>query len=178
MQENYGSITLKNVTFHPVQNPIWSSLEPNHNCAVVRPNPLWTAYPITGSSLSFENVTIQRQSNIPVNAVQLEQGQVIGSLTFNGFAVVNAGSYSRTPELISVNSASIGQLVLDSLDSHNFSDLLSGGGFSCVRRVSGTGVLATGLEFPDRVMANNVPYISATTDRPSIKVDGTVMPYP
>lgn len=178
MQENYGSITLKNVTFLPVRNSIWSNLEPNHNCAVVRPNPLWTAYPIAGSSLSFENVTIQRQSNIPVNAVQLEQGQVIGSLLFNGFTVADAGSYSRTLELISVNSSSIGQLVLDSLDNHNFSELLSAGGFSCVKCVSGTGVLATGWEFPDVVMANNVPYISVTTGMPSIKVDGVIVPYP
>lgn len=178
LQENYGSIALKNVTFIPLRNNIWSNAEPNHTCAVFRPNPLWTAYPITGSSLSFENVTIKRQSNIPVNAVQLERGQVIGSLTFNGFAVVDAGSYSPIPDLISVNSTSIGQLVLDSLDSHSISNLLSAGGISCVSCLSGAGVLATGWEFPDGVMADNVPYISATTGTPSIKVDGVVEPYP
>ncbi|MEI4861360.1 hypothetical protein Q8G41_27615, partial [Klebsiella pneumoniae] len=71
----------------------------------------------------------------------------------------------------------IGQLVLDSLDNHNISALLSAGGFSSVTSVSGTGVLATGWKFPDAVMANGVPYISASTGAPSIKVNGAVVPY-
>ena len=44
-------------------------------------------------------------------------------------------------------------------------------------RDEGAGVLATGWEFPDALMANSVPYISATTDSPSIKVNGVVEPY-
>jgi hypothetical protein len=43
--------------------------------------------------------------------------------------------------------------------------------------VSGAGVLATGWEFPDAVMANEVPYISANSGLPSIKVGGVVEPY-
>ena len=39
-------------------------------------------------------------------------------------------------------------------------------------------MLATGWEFPDSVMADGVPYISATTGSPSIKVGGIVEPYP
>jgi hypothetical protein len=178
MLENYGSIALKNVTFIPLRNSdVWSKLEPNHTCAILRPNPGAPAYPITGASLSFENVTIKRQSNIPVDAVQLEKGQVIGNLTFNGLAVADAGSFSPIPELISANSASIGQLVLDSLNNHNIKGLLSAGGFSSVKSVSGAGVLATGWQFSDSVMADNVPYISATTGLPSIKINGVVVPY-
>lgn len=178
VQENYGSIMLENITFFPVRNNVWTNFEPNHNCAVVRPSPTWTAYPVTGVSLSVENVTIRRQSNIPVNGVQLEQGQVIDSLTFNELAVVDAGSYSPVPELITVNNSSIGQIVIDSLDTHNIGKLLSAGGFSCVLSVAGTGVLATGWEFPDRVMANDVPYISAATGMPSIRLNGIAVPYP
>jgi hypothetical protein len=178
MLEHYGSIALKNVTFVPVRNSVWTKYEPNYTCAVVRPNPGAAAQPITGSSLSFENCTIYRPSDIPVNAVQLEQGQVIGNLTFNGFTVVDAGSYSRIPELISVNGGSIGQLVLNSLENNNINALLTAGGFSCVRSVSGTGVLATGWKFPDTVMANGVPYISATTGAASVKIGGVIVPYP
>ena len=54
---------------------------------------------------------------------------------------------------------------------------MSGSGFSSIGSVSGAGVLATAWEFPDAVMANNVPYISANTGLPSIKVNGVVEPY-
>jgi len=43
--------------------------------------------------------------------------------------------------------------------------------------VSGSGVLATGWKFPDEVMADGVPYISATNGLPSIKIGGVVEPY-
>jgi hypothetical protein len=73
---------------------------------------------------------------------------------------------------------SIGQLVLDSVSSNNIIAPVSAGGFSSVGTVSGAGVLATGWEFPDAVMADGVPYISASTGLPSIKINGVVQPYP
>jgi hypothetical protein len=39
-------------------------------------------------------------------------------------------------------------------------------------------VLNTGWEFPDSVMCDGVPYISASTGKPAIKIDGKVEPYP
>jgi hypothetical protein len=39
-------------------------------------------------------------------------------------------------------------------------------------------VLATGWQFPNAVMSNNVPYISANSGLPSIKINGVVEPYP
>ena len=51
------------------------------------------------------------------------------------------------------------------------------GEFANVGTVSGSGVLATGWRFPDAVMANGVPYISATSGKPSIKVGGVVEAY-
>jgi hypothetical protein len=88
------------------------------------------------------------------------------------------GSYRPTPELINIASESIGQLVLDALDCTHIMASVSAGGFSSIGSVSGAGVLATGWEFPDAVMANGVPYISASTGLPSIKVGGVVEPYP
>ena len=81
------------------------------------------------------------------------------------------------PNLLKIGSGSIGQLVFDSLDSNNIHAPVSAGGFSSVGSVSGAGVLATGWEFPDAVMANGVPYISANSGVPSIKVNGVVEPY-
>jgi len=39
-------------------------------------------------------------------------------------------------------------------------------------------VLATGWEFPDITMADGFPYISASTGKAAIKIDGIVKPYP
>ena len=72
----------------------------------------------------------------------------------------------------------VGQLAFDSVNSSNIKAPFEMGGFSNVGLVSGAGVLATGWEFPDAVMANGVPYISAATGTPSIKINGVVEPYP
>ena len=103
---------------------------------------------------------------------------MIGNLTFNGFAVQDAGSHSPLPELLTIGSESVGQLVIASLDSSNINAPVSTGGFSMIGSVAGAGVLATAWEFPDAVMVNEVPYISANSGLPSIKVNGVVEPYP
>jgi hypothetical protein len=87
------------------------------------------------------------------------------------------GSNVPVPNLLNIGWGSIGEVVLDSLDSNNILAPVSAGGFSSVGSVSGAGVLATGWEFPDAVMANGVPYISANSGVPSIKVNGVVEPY-
>ena len=79
---------------------------------------------------------------------------------------------------VNIGRGAIGQLVLNSLDSNNIDGPVSAGGFWSVGSVSGPDALATGWEFPDAVMANGVPYISASTGLPSIKVGGVVEPYP
>jgi hypothetical protein len=109
-----------------------------------------------------------------VAAVIIENNSAICNLEFNGFAVQGTGSYSPVSELLNIGSESIGQLVLDSLDSRNIKVPVASGQFSKVGSVSGAGVLATGWEFPDAVMANEVRYISANSGLPSIKVGGVV----
>jgi len=115
---------------------------------------------------------------MPVSAIILEYNSQIVDLVFNDFSVQNSGSYSPAPELINAASGSIGQLVLNSVSSKQIAAPISAEGFSKIGLVSGAGVLATGWEFPDAVMANGVPYISATTGLPSIKVNNVVEPYP
>ena len=104
---------------------------------------------------------------------------MIENLAFDGFAIGNAsGSPSPVPNLVNIGSGAIGELVLESVDSSNIGAPVSEGGFSGIKSVSGAGVLATGWQFPDAVMANGVPYISASSGLPSIKVGGVVDPYP
>ena len=112
-----------------------------------------------------------------VAAVVLESDSTIDQLSFNGFGVQDGGSSSPVPSLLNIGLGSIGQLVIDSLDTSNIRGPVSPGGFANVGSVSGAGVLATGWEFPDTVMADGVPYISANSGLPSIKVGGVVEPY-
>ena len=124
-----------------------------------------------GSSLVLDHCTISRNGNTVSAALILENNSRIINLEFDGFA---AGAQ----QLLDIESGSVGQLVINSLDSSHIHAPVSPGGFSSIGSVSGTGVLATGWEFPNAVMANGVPYISASTGEPSMKVGGVVEPYP
>jgi len=173
---NFGTIVLNSVTLIP------SSLgEPQQFASpgfgFLRTSPFFFGGTYVGSSLTFNGCSIKRTADVPVSAIILEYNSEILDLIFNGFALQNAGSYSPAPELINTASGSIGQLVLNSVNSRQFEALVPATGFSNIGLVSGTGVLATGWEFPDAVMANGVPYISASTGHPSIKVGGVVEPY-
>ena len=179
--ENFGTILLNNVTFIPTYqtHPSWLvPLQSNTISAFMRPSPLYETVTSVGSNLSFNNCVIYRSSDLDVAAVILENDSTISNLTFNGFAVQDKKSYSPVPELLTIGAGSVGQLVLGSLNSSNIEAPVSEGGFSDIGSVSGAGVLATGWEFPDAVMANGVPYISASTGLPSVKVDGVAEPFP
>ena len=99
-------------------------------------------------------------------------------MTFNGFVVQDAGEYKPVQNFILIGWGSIGQLVLDALSTNNINRLIAEREFPSIRSVSGGGVLATGWEFPNSVMANGVPFISANTGLPSIKLGGIVEPFP
>jgi hypothetical protein len=178
MGENFGTITLDNVTFCPSQAEVfWFVHQSNEASGFLRPSPTNGNQTWVGTNLSFNNCKIQRSSGANISAVILENGSTIENLTFDGFAVQEAHSYSPMKDLLDIGSGSIGQLVLTSLDSSNINAPVSPGGFSMIGSVAGAGVLATGWEFPDAVMANEVPYISANSGSPSIKVNGVVEHY-
>ena len=177
--ENFGTIALQNVTFVPsTSHVVWNSSQTNRVCAFLRPSPYYGKVTCFGSSLSFSNCVIYRTSSANVAAVILEGDSMIDNLEFNRFEVQDARPYDSVQELFHIGWGSIGQLVLDSVDSDNISAPVAIGGFSSVGSVSGAGVLTTGWEFPDAVMANGVPYISASSGLPSIKIGGVVKPYP
>jgi hypothetical protein len=162
---NFGSVVLRNIILVPSD----SARDPG--LAFMRSAPIYGKMTYVGSSLILDHCTILRNGNTVSAALILENNSTILNLEFNGFA---AGAQ----QLLQIESGSVGQLVLNSLDSSHIRVPVSTGGFSSIGSVSGTGVLATGWEFPDAVMANSVPYISASTGKPSIKVGGVVEPYP
>jgi hypothetical protein len=176
--ENFGNIALKNVTFVPSQSGVvWTAPVVNRISAFLRPSPLYGGGACIASSLSFENCRMVRESDVEVAAVVLENGATIANVEFNGFAVVDTGPHSPVPALLTIGSGSVGQLVLDSIDSSHMTGVITATGFSNIGSAAGKGVLATGWEFPDAVMADGVPYISANSGLPSIKIAGVVQPY-
>ena len=177
--ENFGNIALKNVIFTPSRSgSVWNQPpEGNRMSAFLRPSPLYGGGTCVASNVTFENCQIVRNHDVEVAAVILENGATISSVSFNGLGVQDAGSYAPLPALVAIGSGSIGQLLLVSLDSTNIEAAMNAGGFGEVGSVSGAGVLGTQWEFPDAVMADEVPYISASTGLPSIKVGGIVEPY-
>jgi len=174
--ENFGTIVLKNVSFILSQpKVVWISPQANDACGILRPSPLYGTVTCVGSSLTLDNCRISRNGTFTAPAAILANNSRIETLAFNGFEVQDAGV--PMPELLDIAQGSIGQLVFSSLNSNNIVVPVPEGGFSSVGTVSGAGVLATGWEFPDAVMADGVPYISASTGLPSIKVNGVVEPY-
>jgi hypothetical protein len=177
--ENFGTIELQNVVFVPSWSTgTWSAPQVNLTPAFLRPSPAIGTLSFEGARLSFKNCRIDRRRHSTVAGVILENRSSIDRIELGGFALQDEGSYSQVPSLLNVEGGTVGALVLDSLDTSNIGTLVESGGFPMIGGVCGAGVLATGWEFPDSVMANNVPYISASTGRPSIKIDGVVEPYP
>ncbi len=169
---NFGNVILDNVTLIPLAARQYPGF------ALVRSSAYSASCTYIGTSLVLNNCTIQRKGDPAVPAVVVADDSLIGTLTFNGFAVKDSSSHSMTPALIEVGSGYVGQLVINSVVSSDIKGAVSDGSFANVGNVSGSGVLATGWKFPDDVMADGVPYISAMTGLPSIKVDGVVEPYP
>jgi hypothetical protein len=105
-----------------------------------------------------------------VAALILEYNSTIDTPVFNGFV-------KKAHELLDFQSGSIGKPVINAIDSSHIKAPVSPRGFNTIGSVSGAGVLATGWEFPNTIMADGVPYISANSGLPSIKIDGVVEPY-
>ena len=167
---NFGNVILDNVTL----SPLASSQFPGF--AFARSSAYSAGCTYTGASLLLDSCSVQRKGDSSIPAVDLENTSSIGNVTFNGYALTGSSSH-MTAELINIGSGSVAQVVINSVDSGDISAPVSPGGFAGVGAVSGSGVLASGWEFPDNVMANGVPYISATDGLPSIKINGVVEPY-
>ncbi len=122
----------------------------------------------TISDITFSDCMIYRNTKGSARSwlTTVPRGATIKKLTINGFKISDqAGqSFKPIPYLIDVESGgAITELVINALDPGNISALVNPKtGFGGVSSISGPGVLASGFRIPDSVMANNVPYISAT----------------
>ncbi len=178
VSENFGTITLRNVAFTPsLAHIAWFEPQVNRMCAFLRPSPSAGTVSYVGGSLTLENCSVVRNSDVKAAAVILENESTLTNLSFTGFSVANSAIYAPLPELLTVGSGGIAQLVIDSLNSANIEAPVPPDGFGSLGAVSGTGVLATGWEFADVVMSDGVPYFSASTGLPSIKIAGVVELY-
>lgn len=180
LAENFGSITLKELTFVPSPSETtWVAPQANHICAFVRPSTLYGGATCVGSTLSFENCQVARFGNIDTPVLLLANDSHIENLVFNGFGVKNAGgSPTPMPSLLNIETGSVKEVVFQALDSSGITTPMAASEFSDIGLVSGAGVLATGWAFPDDVMADGVPYVSMNTGQPAIKQAGMVHPYP
>jgi hypothetical protein len=175
--ENFGAIVLSNVTFTPSQSHVlWTPPQASRSCAFLRPSPLYGTVSFVGSNLTLNNCKIQRNSNLETFFLILENLSKITNLSFNGFSVEQSGGSPSMPVLLQLESGSIGQLLINSLSSNGIETPTDN--FSSISSVAGGGVLKTGWKFPDAVMADETPYISASNGLPSIKINGVVEPYP
>lgn len=173
--EHFGTIHAKDVTFYPTATN-WEK-QPSRQCAFLRPPAYNGLNSWIGSRLILENCKVVRRNGTEFAAVIPEQSSVISSLEFDGFSEQEDGSMKPAEGLLDLDFGSVGQLILNSVDSRNIGAAVQFGGIANVGSVSGAGVLATHWPFPDSVMADGVPYISAQTGRPSIKVNGIVEAY-
>jgi hypothetical protein len=175
---NFGGVELDNVTLIPSH-----AHQPNQffppGYGFVRTSKYFFGCTYVGSNLTINNCTVQRTGDHPVSFLILEYGSSINNLFFNGFKIEDpAGrSYRPVPRLVEIADGSLGCLMLNALDSSKIALPVDFDQFSWISEVQGSGVLATNWEFPDSVMADGVPYLSATTGLPSIKIDGVVVPY-
>jgi hypothetical protein len=173
---NFGTVALRNVRLIPTEGsqeaPGFSLVRTDLKLL----NPDSGFY--EGSRLVIENCVIERHSDAPVFVLVLLNKSTIKRIEINGFTLEDSGGHSTVPEMLKILSGNIGELVLNSVVSTRIKSPVSEGGFASINLVSGAGTLASGWEFPDAVMADDVAYISANTGLPSIKIGGVVEPYP
>ena len=141
---------------------------------------LWIPLPVTISSVTLSNCRIYRSTrgNAPAYglfAADAARGSVIRKLSIEGFAIDHeAGQgFPPVPFLLETSNVTIEELYIGSLDPANIAALVKPSlNFRGIGRISGPGVLATGFPIPDHLMADNTPYLSADSGKPSIRFQG------
>lgn len=138
----------------------------------------------TISNLSVSGrVRLSRAGSTMPNGALLNStvaGAVIDRLTIKSFQVFaeHGQMFAEVPFLIDMANVTIDEVVIHALDPTNVADFVNPAtGFAGIGSISGPGVLASGYEFPDAVMANHTPYISATGEnagKACIKLADTV----
>jgi hypothetical protein len=160
---NFGTVTLNNVTLTPLNG------NQDVGYAFARTSSAVARFQYIGANLVLENCIIQRRGNYAVAALILETSSSIGNIEFDGFSVQDApgSSYAASPELLKIVSGTIGQVVINALNSAHIAAPVSRGGFSSVGLFTGPGLLATGWQFPESSVANRTAHVSEISQRSS-----------
>ncbi len=143
---------------------------------------LWIPLCLTLSSVTVANCRIYRSTrgNAPasgLHAATAARGSVIRKLSLEGFAIEHeAGQgFPPIPFLLDTSNVTIEGLFIGSLDPANITALVKPElNFRGIGQIGGPGVLATGFPIPDHIIADNTPYLSADSGKPSIKLQGKV----
>ncbi len=125
------------------------------------------------SSLTVSNCSIYRSPAGSAPALLLSGSPQIERLTIDGFAIESQSGHSF-PAIAALSTAAghIGKLILNALDMTGITAFTSN--WSAFAAIGGPGVMATGAEFPDDVISDGTPYLSANSHLPSIKVGGKI----
>ncbi len=127
----------------------------------------------TVSSLTVSNCSIFRNPAGNAPAFLLSGSPAIERLTIDGFAIESqAGQSFPAIPALSTSSGHIRKLILNALDMTGVAAFTSN--WTAFTTIAGPGVMATGLEFPDDVISDGTPYLSANSRLPSIKIAGKV----
>jgi hypothetical protein len=152
------------------------------DCCVIfdpKQNITWMDVNSPISALKFSNCSVQRSSAGGSQVTLIFYSASVGVLTVNGFGIEDALGYTAgavTPSLLNPGGGQIKRLNIVALDLTSYTALIGTFG-GTIGLIYGSGVRATGTEFPDVVMANATEYLSATTHKPSIKIEGVVKTY-
>ena len=143
---------------------------------------LWIPLLVTLSAVTLADCTIYRSTrgNAPASllfAASAARGSVVHTLSLEGFAIEHEAGQDLPPVtfLLDTSNVTIDHLYIGSLNPANITALVKPElNFRGINQISGPGVLATGFLLPDHVMADNTPYLSADSGKPSIKLQGKV----
>ena len=141
---------------------------------------LWIPLRVTLSSVTLANCRIYRSTRgnaaaFVLHAADAARGSVIRKLSLEGFAIEDevGQPFPPIPFLLDTSNVIVEELYIGSLDPANIAALVKPElNFRGIDRISGPGVLAAGFPIPDHVMADNTPYLSADSGKPSIKLLG------
>jgi hypothetical protein len=128
-----------------------------------------------------DNIILRNQDgHAAAPLVLVAQDTPLERLTLAGNRVIDEAGAKYAPVAYLVDAeATVGELRIDSADLTGVATLVNpAASFKYINQVSGQGVLATGVQLPDAVMANGSEYLSATGTHAGsvcVKINGRVV---
>lgn len=152
-------------------------LEPQHNIKFIRFAEAAGVNEITVDVKAVRNTFGSSLVSLLGNAADPFVVGSIGTLTINGFSIADEGSYSSAPFAIYTTGGTIANVWIENFEPAHVSDFCND--YTKITSIGGPGVLATGYQFPDSVIANGTIYLSSTQGGAvCLKINGNVIVLP